>query len=260
MTSIALRSYNRLIEELITNGRYEQAIAHCRHIIQTFPKYAHAYRNLGRAYIESGQYQAAADIFLRLLSSDPDDEVAHLGLSIVREELGQLSQAIWHLEHVFELFPANPTVQVELLRLLKRRDGKEPARIPLGRGALARMYVKGGLNQQAVAELRAGLAEDSSRLDWQILLADLLRAAGYMLEAVEISQAVLQKLPYGYKTNLLMLQHSITSGDKEGAVPYRQKLVALDPYLAFISPEQPEVENVSDQAVSLSILENIKTF
>lgn len=259
MTTIALRHYNRMIDELIENGRFDQAASHCRHIIQTFPKYVNAYRSLGRAYLESGQYQPAADILLRLLSSDPDDEIAHLGLSIIREENGQLSQAIWHMEHVYEIHPANPAIQSELLRLLKRRDGKEPSRVALSRGVLARMYIKGDLDQQAINELRAGLTEDPSRLEWQILLAGLLKKTGQEREAIEISKAVVQKLPYCLKANLILLQLFGQNGNKDEAAIYRQRAVAMDPYLAFITSEQPDAINVPDQAVSLTVLENIKT-
>lgn len=60
---VSLRAYNRESEQLIDNGRYDEAIAHCKHILQSFPKYIEAYRNLGKTLLEAKRYPEARDIF-----------------------------------------------------------------------------------------------------------------------------------------------------------------------------------------------------
>ncbi len=102
MAKISLRNYNRLIENLIENGQHDEAIAHCRHILQTFSKYIEAYRLLGKAYLEAKRYNEAVDIFQRVLMSVPDDFVSHVGLSIIADEQSKLDEAIWHMERAFE--------------------------------------------------------------------------------------------------------------------------------------------------------------
>ena len=103
MAKISLRNYNRLIENLIENGQQDEAIAHCRHILQTFSKYLEAYRLLGKAYLEAKRYNEAVDIFQRVLMSVPDDFVSHVGLSIIADEQSKLDDAIWHMEHAFRV-------------------------------------------------------------------------------------------------------------------------------------------------------------
>jgi len=86
-----------------------------------------------------------------ILSVFPDDLLAHAGLSAIHEENRELDKAIWHMEQAFETQPSNQTIQDELRRLIGKRDGSEPSKIRLTRGALIRMYAKGELYQQAIS-------------------------------------------------------------------------------------------------------------
>jgi len=145
MAKISLRAYNREIEKLIDSGLIDEATAHCRHILKAFPKHVDTYRQMGKAFLEGKRYGDAADILQRVLSSVPDDFVSHLGMSIIREDEGNLDEAIWHMERAYEIQPAHTAIKDELRRLFRRREGLEPTRIRLTRGALARMYANGDL-------------------------------------------------------------------------------------------------------------------
>jgi len=146
MSEISLRAYIRDIEKQVDSGRTDEAIAHCRHVLESYPKYIEAYRLLGKAFLESQRFGDAADIFQRVLSSTPDDFVSHVGMSIIREDEGNLDEAIWHMERAFEVQPSNGAIQEELRRLHGKRDNIEPPKVRLTRGALARMYFKGELS------------------------------------------------------------------------------------------------------------------
>src|SRR5512146_2021475 len=143
MAKVSLRIYNREIESLIDQARLDEAVAHCRHILQTFPKHLETYRLLGKAYLESKRYDEAVDVFSRVLMSVPDDFVSHVGMSIILDEQNKLDESIWHMERAFEAQPSNAAIQGELQRLFGRRDGVEPTKIRMTRGALAQMYVQG---------------------------------------------------------------------------------------------------------------------
>ena len=117
MAKVSLRIYDREIERLIEQGHTDEAIAHCRHILKVFPKHLETYRLLGKAYLEARRYGEAVDIFGRLLMAVPDDFVAHVGLSIIRDEENKLDDAIWHMERAFEVQSSNAAIQSELQRL-----------------------------------------------------------------------------------------------------------------------------------------------
>ncbi len=101
MAKVSLRAYNREIETMIDRGQLDEAIAHCRHILKTYPKHLETYRLLGKANLEYKRYGDAADIFSRILVSAPNDFVAQVGMSIIRDEEKRLDDAICHMELAF---------------------------------------------------------------------------------------------------------------------------------------------------------------
>jgi len=251
MAKIPLRTYVKNIENLIERGSIEQAIVHAKNILQTYPKHIDTYRLLGKAYLESQRYGEAADILQRVLSVHPDDFVSHIGMSIIREDEGNMDAAIWHMERAYEVQPFNPAVQDELRRLYGRRDGVEPPRIRLTRGALVRMYGRGELYQQAIAEIRAALAEEPQRLDLQVLLARMCHLSGQRVEATESCSAILGKLPYCYEANSILAEILPGTSREEDAKIFQQRVYSLDPYQAYLSTSAPTVDLVPDQAVTV---------
>lgn len=251
MANIPLRVYVRQIKQLISTGQTEEAISHCLHILKTYPKYLDVYRVLGEAYLERGEQADAADIFQRVLSSIPDDFVAHIGMSVIREEDQKLDEAIWHMERAYEVQPSNSTIQSEIRRLYGSREGIEPQKVRLTRGALARMYVKGALFPQAIGELQAALAEDPNRFDLQILLADVYFRTGDENSGTKICTQTLEKLPYCLGMNLLMAQFYLDRDEKNEAELYMERLLELDPYYAYLDNLDKNPETVPDENIQI---------
>src|SRR5512140_3530940 len=98
MAKVSLRVYNQEIEALIDRGQLDEAVAHCKHILKTFPNHLETYRLLGKAYLDYKRYPDEAVIFSRVLVAVPNDSVANVGMSILRDEESKLDDAIWHME------------------------------------------------------------------------------------------------------------------------------------------------------------------
>ncbi len=254
MAEISLRAYVKELDDLIEREQLDEAIAHCRHILQTYPKHLDVYRLLGKAYLEAKRYGDAADIFQRVLSAVPDDFVAHIGMAIVREDEGNLDAAIWHMERAFETTPSNAAIQQELRRLIGRRDGLEPHKVRLTRGALARMYAHGELYAQAIAELRSALQEETDRPDLQVLLAEMYWRLGQRTEAAEVCQKILESLPFCREANRIMAAILQASGQAEEAVTYHRRLASLEPYAALVETAMDDPSRVDANAVRLEKL------
>lgn len=254
MAESTLRAYLKEIDELIEHDQLDEAIAHCRHILQTYPKHLETYRLLGKAYLEAKRYGDAADIFQRVLSAVPDDFVSHVGMSIVREDEGNTDAAIWHMERAFETNPANPAIQQELRRLFGRRDGIEPHKVRLTRGALARMYAHGELYPQAVAELRAALHEDPDRADLQVVLAEMYWRTGQRAEAAEVCDHIIEKLPFCREANRILAAAYQASGRTDQAAPFHRRLASLDPYFAFVESAMADPQTIDAGSVRLERL------
>lgn len=255
MAKISLRVYNREIESLIERGQTEEAIAHCKSILKTYSKHLDTYRLLGKAYLESQRYSEAADILRRILSVQPDDFVAQIGMSIIREDEGNLDAAIYHMERAFEIQPSNAAIQDELRRLYGRRDGLEPPKLRMTRGALVRMYAHGDLYRQAIAEARATLKEDPQRLDLEIVLAKMYHLTGQKAEAAEICSRLVTRLPFCLEANHILAEVLPETTRAKEAKNYQQKLVSLDPYYAYLTETILDPKQVPDNAVSLDRLE-----
>ncbi|GEM_PF-6678257 len=254
MAKVSLRGYNAEIDQLIDNNQLDEAIAHCIHILGVYPKHADTYRLLGKAFLERQRYNDAADMFLRVLAIFPDDFVAHIGISIVREELSDLDLAVFHMERAFEVQPTNTAIQDELKRLYGKRDGVAPSKIRLTHPALARLYAKGDLNQQALGELSVALADTPSRPDILAQLAELYTKDGQNSQAIETCNKLIENLPYCFGA-LNVLTRLLPGSPFAQDVPiYQARIVELDPYYEFKTNNAQAVSDVPDDAVMIEPL------
>jgi tetratricopeptide (TPR) repeat protein len=251
MPRISLRAYEKQIEDLIEQNRLQEAIDHCRNILMSYPKCISTYRILGKAFLEGKQYNEAADIFKRVLAVFPDDFIAHVGMSIIRESENNLDAAIWHMELAFDSQPSNITIQEELKRLFGRRDGTHPAKIRLTRGALVRMYARGELYPQAVAEIKSALAEDPKRLDLKVMLAKMYFLLGDSAEALNLCNELITDLPYCYDVNKTMVAILPNTNRSEKTPVYQDRIKALNPYEAFVNEVYLTEADVPDDQVTL---------
>jgi len=249
MVMISLRDYYREIESLIEAAQNDEAIFHCMVILQSYPKSIETYRNLGKSLLESKRYAEAAEVFSKILSVFPDDFITHVGLSVIKEEERDLDAAIWHMEQAFELQPSNLALQEELRRLFGRRDGVPPTKIRLTRGALVKMYARGELHQQAIAEIKSVLKDEPSRIDYQALLAKMYMVSGAHADAVEIASSIVESYPYCFEANKILdelLSNTETKGETN---IYRARLIELEPYYQFVDALTPNVADVPDEKV-----------
>jgi len=237
MAEITLREYLDFIEQRFNKEAFKEVAAHCRHILETYPKFIDVYRMLARALLEQEEFQDALDMFQRVLSADPNDFISHIGMSDCYRESGAIDQAIWHLERAFEQVPNNEEVEEAIKQLYAMRGSGPAARVPrkiqLTGGALARLYAKGNLFDQAVPELRQAIANDPERLDLQVLLADTLWRADEPVKAGKVAAEVLQRLPNSIDANRILSQLWLRAGQESEARPFVERVRELDPYLAY---------------------------
>ncbi|MEE8389479.1 MAG: tetratricopeptide repeat protein, partial [Anaerolineae bacterium] len=93
MAEISLQEYCEQIETTIEQGRYQEAVDHGKHILKQYPKHVATYQLLGKAMLDSGQGDAAADMFRRVLSANPEDLDAWIGMSELHAQRGEFDAA-----------------------------------------------------------------------------------------------------------------------------------------------------------------------
>lgn len=229
MNPVSLADYRQQIEDAIDSGRYEEAIAHSRQLLKHYPKDVQGYWLLGKAMLESGQTDSAADMLERVLSADPEHMLAWVGMSEIARQRNDLESAVWYMQRAFELASDNEAVANELRRLQGRLEGTEPERIQLSEGALARLYLRGDLLTRAVAELRRLIEEYPDRLDLKVALVEALWRKGHRVQTSEVCQEILDEQPYNIKANLILGKIWSESGRDAESKPYLAQAEALDP-------------------------------
>ncbi len=251
MTTISLRDYVKHISTLIEHGNHSEAVFHCTNILKSYPKCVDIYRLLGRSLLKNGKHAEALDVFSKVLSVIPDDSTAHAGLSEVYENKQQLDKAIWHMERSFEAQPSNLHAQEELKRLFSLRDGIPPTKIRLTRGALIRMYAKGELYQQAIAEAQSVLDGDNEREDVRLLLAKMYQSSGAIVEAADTCSGILENFPYCYEANNIMHDIELSRGETGDSSLFTARMTEIDPYFGLVNEDHPSTLDVPSDSIIL---------
>jgi tetratricopeptide (TPR) repeat protein len=90
-------AFAALAEEFRRMGRHDEAIETCRAGLQRHPAYLSARVTLGRALIETGEYDAAREELETVLRSAPENLAAIRGLAQIHERLGHSTEMDPHV-------------------------------------------------------------------------------------------------------------------------------------------------------------------
>jgi hypothetical protein len=85
-------AFAALAEEYRRIGHYDEAIETCRVGLQRHPAYLSARVTLGRALIETGEYEAAREELETVLRSAPENLAAIRGLAQIHDRLGHVAE------------------------------------------------------------------------------------------------------------------------------------------------------------------------
>src|SRR6188508_834227 len=90
-------AFAALAEEFRRVGRHEEAIDTCRTGLHRHPAYLSARVTLGRALIETGDFDGAREEFDTVLRSAPENLAAIRGLETIHERLGHSAEMDPHI-------------------------------------------------------------------------------------------------------------------------------------------------------------------
>lgn len=211
-------------------GDAEEAALVCRHVLSHYPKHVEATCLLAEALRDQGETSLARDLYLRVVSADPNNLIAHWALGLIAEAENDLEWATWELQRAFESHPGNAELRQELQRL----GESHPSTTEF---ALAQTYAASGLADRAVEELRKILATEPTRLDAAVALAETLWRDGQRQSAARVCESILEDSPDCLRANLLLggfLAKGSAESRERGKLLLRRAL-ALDPSGAVAS-------------------------
>ena len=231
MAEVSLRALQDQLDSLARASRFDEVIAHARHILAAQPHNLRAHQQLGAALAGAGQWQPAADVLRRALAAKPGDFHAHWQLARIYTQLDDNERAIWHAERAYDQRPNDPSV-ADLIRSLYRQRGQEVKRLQLTASALAQQQIRGNQLSEAIATLDEALSAQPGRIDLQLLRARTLWLVGQRMDAAEAAADILDKLPYALEANRILTELWLAERRPSDAAPYLRRIEALDPYLA----------------------------
>lgn len=253
MEEITLRDLFQKIQFFIDSSQFNQAIFYSLQIIDQFPRSIKANRLLGKAMMEKQKFDQAERIFSALLHYLPDDIDAHMNLATILEDRKDFVGAILHLERILEIEPKNKSIQGEISRLKIEKEGEFSSGFRLSRPAMVRMYMKGGLYQQALAEIWSILEKEPDRLDLEVLAAQIHLEQGQPENTKEICEKILNRHPYNWDANRLMMKIEEVQNDSGQTSIYKTRLIEMDPYFEFIKNETGATADIDAAEIILNI-------
>lgn len=155
-----IEARSNLALALIQKRQLDDAERELRIVIAMKPNRADAYGNFGNVLLQKGDVEGAIGAFTRALKLNPDyiDGLANLGNAYVRQ--GNPAGAILQYQKALHLNPQNPTVQINMARVLATaqdasvRDGNKAVTLALQANELT-----GGKNPAVLDTLAASYAE-----------------------------------------------------------------------------------------------------
>ncbi len=221
-----LRELIRETRQALTHGEDALAAAAARHMLYAFPSSLTAHQMLGESLIEQGELDGALEHFSEVISIDPLNSVARLGLGVIAEERQDLAGAYAAYLSAWELHPEMDHLRDELIRVqesLGRRQRLHPTRT-----GLAMTYIQGGEPDRAATELRAVMKADPEDTGARLMLAALLWRIGDDDEAAAACRALLDRLPNCARA-LAMLAEIKKRQDRATPDEIVERVRALDP-------------------------------
>jgi tetratricopeptide (TPR) repeat protein len=123
-------AFAALAEEYRRAGRFEEAISTCQAGLQRHPAYLSAHVTLGRALLETGQFDEARAELEHVLRAAPENLAAIRGLAEIHDRRGELPEALEHYRSALHVAKSDSGLEATVEELSKRVAPPEPAPEP----------------------------------------------------------------------------------------------------------------------------------
>ncbi|GHO96783.1 hypothetical protein KSF_068310 [Reticulibacter mediterranei] len=229
MAQITLRDYLQETEDVIGNGRADDALTRCQYVLARFPESLEAQRLLGEVYLAQEHYDEAQQTFDWVLTNDPENVIVYCDRALISERRADYDTALDCYQQAYELSRGNNQIRNEFNKL-SAKVGQQG--FMFSRAGLARLYMRGDLLTQAIQEWEAVLSVTPDRLDARTGLLEAYWRDGLYDRVEQLAAQILQDVP-GCEKALLLLAYVVSAKDMEQARELLQRVEALDPDLVM---------------------------
>lgn len=235
LVSTPLAEWNTAIEETLTAGDVQRAIALAQVVLKRLPRHLHTYQQLLRAAWLLKHWAEGEDWGRRLLRADPGHAQAWQMLALAAEQRHQRGQAHAMWQRAFEAAPYAPEIRAGLGRTTLHgapveRSGVGSTGLSLNLACLARLYLRGRQWTRAAPLYRKLIQADGRRIDFQLGLMTALWQQHLATESCQLARVLVRNHPH-----LLMAWAALDAlGDENDRALARSPLETMDPDGAFV--------------------------
>lgn len=229
MAQTTLRDRIQSIEDAISAGRIDGAMADCQELLAHYPDALEIQRLLGEVYLAQGRLEEAQQTFDWILVNDPENVIAYCDRALICEHQSDIDTALDCYQQAYELSRGNSQIRREFNHLSAKAGQQE---FMLSRAGLARLYMRGDLLTQAIQEWEAVLAAAPDRLDARLGLIETYWREGVYDQVEQTASRILEDIPNCEKA-LLLLAHVTSAFNMQRARELLQRAELLDPELVM---------------------------
>ena len=229
MAQTMLRDRIQSIEDAISAGHIDSAMADCQELLAHYPDALEIQRLLGEVYLAQGRLEEAQQTFDWILVNDPENVIAYCDRALICEHQSDIDTALDCYQQAYELSRGNSQIRQEFNHLSEKAGQQE---FMLSRAGLARLYMRGDLLTQAMQEWEAVLAAAPDRLDARMGLMETYWHEGIYDQVEQIASRILEDIPNCEKA-LLLLAHVTSAFNMQRARELIQRAELLDPELVM---------------------------
>ncbi len=250
---LAAESYYFRANDLVTQGKVDEAIAQYQKAIETDPAYADALADLGAIYSLQKQPDKAAELYQRAIKEKPNDALFRTNYARVLAQLGRITESKTELERAYQLNPKDKVVLTALATYhLKDKDTAGAVKVINEAIALypnsADLFdklsfaqVQSGNIADAVQSAQKAVSLDPKSLSAKLNLGSTLMLSGDLNQATKAYLEATKLAPQDANAHFLLSKTLEKSGDLTGAKD------ELHQFLRCADPNDPRKKQVEEK-------------
>ncbi|MDE2816985.1 MAG: tetratricopeptide repeat protein [Chloroflexota bacterium] len=198
-----LRDFLQWGEQALALNHAELAEEIARYLLKQSPSNLAARTLLGNVYLQSGQMEEAEEHLLQALDMDPESPDTLTSLAEVLETQGRDEERLAVIRRAFECDPTRTDVKQRLMTLRQEVEDAAHENGLLTRVGLARIHLRSGLLEHAIAEFRYVLEETQIHWSARVALMEAHWLNGERQAASGIADEIVREHPNCLKAILL---------------------------------------------------------
>ncbi len=256
-TYLSAEAYYFRANDLITQGKLDEAIEQYKSAIDADPTYSDALADYGATLALKKQFDQAASMYVKAVNLRPKDALYRANYARILAELGRADDSKQQLKEAYQINPRDKVV-LTALASLEMKDKNNQAAIGYLQEALnlypqsseladrlSFAFAQSGDIAQALEYAQKAVGLDPQSLSARLNLGSALVLAGNLNQATKAYIEATKLAPSDANAHYLLAKTLARSGDRAGAKD------ELQLFLNFASPSDPRRKQAEEQLSSM---------